>query len=118
MASSEEPLLQTVFQCSQWSAPLESPSKFKSTRQQNHFDAWKTKPLHGQFVREIDGCYDASQQWRWLFNSNLKKETEGLIMAAQDQAISTNCVKVNISIRLALFYVVSVVIMLSLWITF
>jgi len=27
---------------------------------------------------------------------NLKKETKGIIMAAQNQAITTNCIKVNI----------------------
>ena len=29
-------------------------------------------------------------------HSKIKKETEGLVMAAQNQAISTNCIKVNI----------------------
>ena len=52
--------------------------------------------MHGQLAREIDGCITVSQQWKWLLNSNLKKKTEGLIMAAQSQAISTNCIKINI----------------------
>ena len=64
LACSIEPLLQTVYQCSHCSAPLESPSKFKSNRKQDHFEAWKGKPLHGQFVREIDGSVDYSQQWK------------------------------------------------------
>ena len=60
-------------------------------------DAWKLKPLCGQFTRENGGSIDASQQWKWLNNSNLKKETESLIMAAQNrQAIATYCIKVNI----------------------
>jgi len=96
LACSTEPLLQLVYQCSQSPAPLESPSKFKTRRKQEHFEAWKAKPLHGQFVREIDGVVDLSQQWKWLMGSNLNKECEGLIMAAQNQAISTNCIKANI----------------------
>jgi len=96
LISSEEPLLQQAFECSQWSFPPESPSKFKAKRKQDHYDAWKLKPLHGQFVREVDGSIDVSQQWKWLNISNLMKETEGLIMAAQNQAITTNCIKVNI----------------------
>ena len=74
LASSREPLLQQVFQSSQWSSPPGSPSKFKATRKQDHYDAWKAKPLHGQFARETDGCIDVSQQWKWLSNSNLKKK--------------------------------------------
>jgi len=31
-------------------------------RKQHHYNAWKTKPLHGQLIREIDGCIDISQQ--------------------------------------------------------
>jgi len=44
LACSQEPLLQQVFQCSQWSSLPESPSKFKTKRKQEHFDAWKAKP--------------------------------------------------------------------------
>ena len=76
LVCSQEPLLQQVFQSSQWSLaiPTESPSKFKVKRKQDHYDAWKAKPLCGQFARETDGCSDVSQQWKWLSNSNLKKE--------------------------------------------
>ena len=38
---------------------------------------------------------NVSQQWKWLSNINLKKETKGLIIAAQNQAIAINCIKVN-----------------------
>ena len=96
LACSAEPLLQTVYQSSKHSTPLGSPTKFKAKRKQEHFEAWRDKPLHGQFVREIADAVDVSQQWRWLSGSNLNKECEGLIMAAQDQAITTNCIKVNI----------------------
>jgi len=46
MACSQEPLLQQVFQCSQWSFPPQSPSKFKAKRKQEYFDAWKAKPVY------------------------------------------------------------------------
>ena len=45
--------------------------------------------MHGQFVRENDGVVDASQQWKWPMDSNLNKECEGLIMAAQNQVTYT-----------------------------
>jgi len=60
-ACSTVPLLQAVYQCFQCSAPLESTSKFKTSRRQEHLEAWKTKPLHGQFAREITGSIDVSQ---------------------------------------------------------
>jgi len=91
--SKEEPLLQAVHGESWWSSLQESPSKFKARISDEHFGAWKDKPLHGQFI--VDGV-DIKQQWSWLFNSKLKKETEGLVMAAENQAISTNCIKANI----------------------
>ena len=34
--------------------------------------------------------------WNWLKNGYLKKEMEGFIMTAQDQAIRTNAVKAKI----------------------
>ena len=118
LACNQEPLLQQVFQSSQWSSPPESPSKFKATRKQDHYDAWKEKSLPGQFSRVTDSCIDVSQQWKWLSNSNPKKETEGLIMAAQNQAITTNSIKVNIFTRLDLPNVIFVNVMLIQLITF
>ena len=55
----------------------------------------KDKPLHGVFVRdtkEIAG----EESWKWLHNGHLKKETEGLICAAQEQALRSNSVKCHI----------------------
>ena len=34
--------------------------------------------------------------WRWLRNGFLKKETEGLILAVQEQALRRNTIKYNI----------------------
>jgi len=70
----------------------------------------------GQFAREIDGSIDVSQQWKWLNNSNLKKETEGLIMAAQNQAITTNCIKVKIFHQPGSAYITSVGVTWNRWI--
>ena len=36
------------------------------------------------------------RSWRWLRNGFLKKETEGLILVAQEQALRTNSVKYSI----------------------
>jgi len=54
-----------------------------------------TKPLHGQFLRQTQQTAD-SKSWAWLTTGGLKKETEGFLMAAQDQALRTNAIKVKI----------------------
>ena len=48
--------------------------------------SWKEKALHGEFIQQT--TYVAGEEsWRWLRNGYLKKETEGLILAAQEQAL-------------------------------
>jgi len=51
--------------------------------------SWKEKTLQTTDVAE-------EESWRWLRNGYLKKETEGLILAAQEQALRTNSIKHSI----------------------
>ena len=51
--------------------------------------------LHGQFERETKEL-KTEESWNWIKNGDLKRETESLIMAAQEQALNTNAVKKNI----------------------
>ena len=61
-------------------------------RKQRYMD----KPLHGQFFKNTEEVRDKTS-WQWLKRGRLKKETEGLIMAAQDdQALRTNNIKYRI----------------------
>ena len=53
---------------------------------------YKEKALHGQFYRKTEEDRDESS-WDWLKRGKLKKETEGMLMAAQDQALRTNAIK-------------------------
>jgi hypothetical protein len=47
--------------------------------------------MHGQFPRRLDEkLVDKEQSYRWLKFGDIKGETENTIVAAQDQAISTN----------------------------
>ena len=48
--------------------------------------------MHGQYPRQMKTVADASS-WDWLAEQDLKKETEGLLIAAQDQALRTNYIK-------------------------
>jgi hypothetical protein len=50
--------------------------------------------MHGQFPRSLDEkLEDKEQSYWWLKCGDIKGETESTIVAAQDQAISTNCFK-------------------------
>ena len=44
----------------------------------------------------VEAGADVEETWSWLHQQDLKKETEGLIIAAQDQALRTNYIKFRI----------------------
>jgi hypothetical protein len=53
-----------------------------------------TELVNGQFPRSLyEGLIDKEQSYRWLRFGDIKGETESVIMATQDQAISTNYFK-------------------------
>ena len=52
-------------------------------------------PLHGQFHRDTKDL-KTEDSWKWLVREDFKRETESLLIAAQDQALDTNSVKKTI----------------------
>ncbi|XP_023238417.1 uncharacterized protein LOC111637209 [Centruroides sculpturatus] len=74
----------------------QTKNQYKKTTLQARADSWRNKALHGQFLDKIEGKVDKERTWLWLTNGALKKETEGLIFAAQEQAIRTNAIKARI----------------------
>ena len=56
---------------------------------------WKEKKLFGRFKRLINNI-SHDKTWTWLRKGNLKRETESLLMAAQNNAIRTNRIKARI----------------------
>ena len=53
------------------------------------------KQLYGRFKRLINNI-SHQKTWTWLGKGNLKRETESLLIAAQDNAIRTNHIKARI----------------------
>ena len=54
--------------------------------------------MHGQFPRNLhDKMVDNEQSYRRLKFGDIKGETESTTVVAQDEAISTNCFKDNLT---------------------
>ena len=70
----------------------ETPNEYKKT-QNGH--KWTQKQLHGQFIRQTTGKA-SEDQWEWLRKGCLKRTTEALIMATQEQVIKINDIKEKI----------------------
>ena len=73
----------------------ETAANFKARRRTENIQEWKEKPLYGQFARQGEE-QRSEETWTWLKEGKLKRETEALIIAAQDQAIRTNYIKTMI----------------------
>jgi hypothetical protein len=70
---------------------LSDTKQIKTNIARNLKERWEAKRLHGQFPRSLDEVLiDKEQSYRRLKFGDIKGETESVIMAAQDQAISTN----------------------------
>ena len=55
---------------------------------------WEGKQLYERFKRLINISHDKT--WTWLRKGTLKRETESLLIAAQDHAVRTNHIKAGI----------------------
>ena len=65
--------------------------RMTTTRKQK----WEKKQLYGRFKRLINNI-SPQKNWTWQRKGNLKRETESLLIAAQDNAIRTNHIKARI----------------------
>ncbi|XP_062822020.1 uncharacterized protein LOC134294521 isoform X2 [Anolis carolinensis] len=74
----------------------QTKAQYKKTALQTRADSWHNKALHGKFLDKIEGKADKEKTWLWLTNGTLKKETEGLILAAQEQDIRTKAIQAKI----------------------
>ena len=74
---------------------VETSEAFKARRKAENVGGGEGKPLHGQFARQ-NKDQRSEIMWMGLKIGQLKRETEALIVAAQDQAIRTNYIKAKI----------------------
>ena len=76
-------------------AGLEAASALKRSKKDKRLEDWEEKVVHGQYLRQTKEVR-SDQCWTWLQNGDLKRETESLIVAAQNQSIRTNLIKAKI----------------------
>ena len=67
----------------------------KKANKEKRLQDWEEKGLHGQYLRQTKEVR-SEQSCVWLQNEDLKRETESLIVAAQNQSIRTYLVKPKI----------------------
>ena len=70
-------------------------TKVKAKHQGSHHlkPKWESIALHGkypQWVKKVDVDQDKTYSDRWLKVARLKAETEGFIIAAQEQSLRTH----------------------------
>lgn len=59
-------------------------------------EPWYDKPLHGAWHNGVAEVADMRKTYQWLTRSNIKANTEALIMAAQEQALNTRAIACQI----------------------
>ena len=74
----------------------ESKSECHKKKLKNRKERWQSKALHSHYLKDIKNKKDNEITLSWLKNGELKKETKGFLITAQDQALRTNAVKAKI----------------------
>ena len=75
---------------------LEAASILRRSKKEKRLEDWEEKVLYDQYLRKTKEVR-SDQCWAWLQNGDLKKETESLTVAAQNQSIRINLVKAKIN---------------------
>ena len=74
---------------------MEDPDVFKKRLKEEKISQWLEKPLHGRFLKDTEKV-STDRTWQRLKGRQLKKETEAMVCAAQEQAPRVNSIKINI----------------------
>ena len=67
----------------------------KRSKKEKRLEDWEDQGLHGHYLRQTKEVR-SDQCWAWLQKGDLKRETESLIVAGQNQSIRINLLKAKI----------------------
>ena len=70
-------------------------NEYKKRKKNARKAQWTQKQWYGQFIRQTTGKA-SENQWGWLWKGCIKRTTEALIIAAQEQAMRINNIKAKI----------------------
>ena len=74
---------------------VEHPDAFKKWLKEKKRSQWMGKRLHGRFLKDIEKV-NTERTWKWLKREHLKKKTDAMMCAAQEQALWGNSIKHHI----------------------
>lgn len=92
----EDPLLSIAKRNDTYKENAEPLETWRRNQNEEKQKAWKDKPLHGQYPKQMEELVPTEHCYEWLKTVNLKVETEALLIAAQDQALNTKAHKTHI----------------------
>ena len=92
IANSHETLLKAVAKEEELDGDkIEGKEEYKKRIEEGKKKKFKGMKLHGQFEKDTEQL-KVGESWNWLSKGELKRETESLISAVQEQALNTNAV--------------------------
>ena len=71
----------------------ETKKNFVARNQAERLAHYSSKALHGYFVGSCDKNFDKTTSFYWLSKGGLTFETEGLLLATQNQTLCTNAMQ-------------------------
>ena len=74
---------------------VQCSQEYRNGQKETRLKNWKSKAMNGQHLRQTEENA-AKETWQWMKRGSLKRETESLKIAAQDQALRTNYRKAKI----------------------
>ena len=94
---SDDPLVEVVKKCGIYEKESMQLTTWKRNITEERLRSWMEKPMHGQYPKQVTNICQTEDAFKWLRQVNLKVETEALLIAAQDQALSTKAHKTYIT---------------------